>query len=95
MQKWEYCILTGVSSDVNNGINTNYPKLRQFTPDGIVDIERFYNRPKGTNERTVVAQMIYKLGEEGWEMIKIDRSISTINITITGESHIWFKRSML
>ena len=76
MQKWEYCVITGVSGG-GGGFDGSYPKLNYFSKTGIVKIVDLGNgaaseRPEGmrkVSEGGYIASTIARLGQEGWEMV--------------------------
>jgi len=76
MQKWEYCVITGLLVDVPSGFHTHHPKLNYFSSNGRL-IEDLGNpgklqRPKGfeqMDEIEYTASVIARLGNEGWEMV--------------------------
>jgi hypothetical protein len=94
MQKWEFCLLTGVSAVImagdsgSTGLNTHYPKLFNLTGNGLVLVTDFKDRPKVEYEGQSVARQIYLLGEEGWEIVYPQLNIGNLS----NESYIWFKR---
>ena len=77
MQKWEYCIITGVATDANGRFRGLNPKLYFFSLDGIEEIydlgdSTASERPAGwkrVNEAGYIAYTIANLGAEGWEMV--------------------------
>jgi hypothetical protein len=81
MTKWEYCVLTGVY-----GLGQRNPSLFRITASGPELVTDFKNRPRGIDERQAVAQMIFQLGEDGWELI-LGQNTETF-----GSSIMWFKR---
>ena len=97
MQKWEYCIITGVATDKNGMFGGLHPKLFFFLMDGIeeedylVD-EAAFQRPrecKNVSEAGYIAYKIAKLGLEGWEMVET----SIESYTEGGVAHcIYFRR---
>jgi len=82
MQKWEYCIITGVHADFTG----DHPGCYRLTSKGRELVTDFSNPPKGYAKTYLVAQFIAQLGEEGWEMV----GAGTTN---EGYAHIlYFKR---
>ncbi len=72
MAGWEYCVLTGMMGNPRVGISEwkpYYPQLWRFSLEGPEMVTDFSERPKSVEERVAVAQMIARLGEEGWEMV--------------------------
>jgi hypothetical protein len=65
MQKWEYCMLTGIVP-LGGGIDSE-EHLQYFRsdPPEIVKIRRTAQLQR----HQVLAQTIAQLGEEGWEMV--------------------------
>lgn len=69
MQKWEYCVITGVTGDIS-GFLAHYPRLVYFSLNGIsseMDLSdgAARNRPKGwekVSEAGYVAHVIAQLG---------------------------------
>ena len=81
MQKWEYCVITGLSQT-----GMEYPCFYIFSNKGYELVDTFKNRPKGVTEGDSVAMLISQLGDEGWEMVGTGS-------TREGFSHsIYFKR---
>jgi hypothetical protein len=81
MQKWEYCLLTGVKIDVIGNLEGNYPKLTYFSVDGKKEINLSNSakatRPKGfekVSEGWYIAAVIADLGIKGWEMVGTGQS---------------------
>ncbi len=88
MPKWEYCLLKGVASRIGDlGLVTSYPRLFKITALGLESVTDFKDRPKDVSEVQAVAQKIFLLGEEGWEMIFYEFSRGE-----DSKSQIWFKR---
>ncbi len=81
MTKWECCLLRGA-----DGVGTFNPVLYRTTANGVELVTNFKDRPKGISEAQAVAQIISKLGEDGWEMISDETSVATEH------AKIWFKR---
>lgn len=97
MQKWEYCVITGVDSSSIGVFKGQYPKLNYFGFNGIsqeVDLgnSAASKRPKGwekVGEGGYIAYTIAKLGSEGWEMVGTGTGSSMQG---TGTHCIYFKR---
>ena len=64
MQKWEYCIITGVVP-WSGGLDSE-DHLQYFGPDS-PEITRF--RSTAGKRPQILAQTIARLGEDGWEMV--------------------------
>jgi hypothetical protein len=72
MPKWEYCLLTGVFiSPGDNVLACQNSRLYGITSKGLELITDFRTRPKGIDERMIVAQTIFQLGNDGWELAGI------------------------
>ena len=75
MQKWEYCFLTGIKSEIA-GFAVFRPMLLTFTVDGCKTVflgnafrsNREINW-KDKSEPDYVGHVIAKLGLDGWELI--------------------------
>lgn len=63
MQKWEYCAV----GPIRGGGEGEYPALVQFTEAGR-RVTRI-GKTRQTSEPDVLAQVISRLGNEGWEMV--------------------------
>jgi hypothetical protein len=83
MNKWEYCVLVGVSN-----IETHYPRLYRFTSNGFEIVSDFQRRSE--DEAVLVAKAIFQLGEEGWELV-VDQTFGDHAIQ-NRSSSLWFKR---
>ena len=76
MQKWEYCVITGVTTFASE-LSGKYPKLTYFFPRGFekqIDLgnKAASQRPKGmekVSEGEYIASVVAQLGMEGWEMV--------------------------
>jgi hypothetical protein len=81
MQKWEYCIVTGVVP-WSGGVDSE-DHLQRFGADS-PEIT-YFRHTMGERRPQVVAQTIARLGEEGWEMV---------GCAFAGRRghHIYFKR---
>jgi hypothetical protein len=97
MQKWEYCIITGVATDAKGRFGGLNPKLYLFLLDGLEEKEDLgddtaFQRPpdwKKVSEAGYIAYKIAKLGIEGWEMV----GTSIESYTKRGVAHcIYFRR---
>jgi hypothetical protein len=97
MQKWEYCVITGVDF-ATYGITGSYPKLSYFSINGVakeIDLgnSAASKRPSGmqkVSEGGYIASIIASLGQEGWEMVGVVNASSTG----TGTHGIYFRRPM-
>lgn len=77
MQKWEYCVITGVVINTNGVLTGRNPRLYHFSLDGIDKKEYLGDnaanaRPRGwkdVNETGYIAHTVAMLGSEGWEMV--------------------------
>jgi hypothetical protein len=95
MQKWEYCVITGVTFQ-NMGISGNHPILEYFSINGIEKSEDLGDkaaskRPnlKNISEGGYIASVIARLGNEGWEMVGTGYRAYT---SIDGHHCIYFRR---
>jgi hypothetical protein len=89
VKRWEYCCITGVEQPTD-GIETLCPAMLCATENGLQRVTEFKNRPKGLSEADAVAQAIWTLGQDGWEMVTAG------NVTPPGmqAAHVlWFKRA--
>jgi len=97
MQKWEYCVITGVDNSSIGTFTGHYPRLSFLGLRGIseeVDLGKNAapKRPEGwekVSEGGYIAYTIAKLGSEGWEMVGTGTGSSTNG---TGSHCIYFKR---
>jgi hypothetical protein len=64
MQKWEYCVVSGLHS----GTQTRHPRAYRLTRKGYELVKDFELRA-GLSEPDAVGQYIAQLGEDGWEMV--------------------------
>ena len=77
MQRWEYCVITGVKVTGIGSFEGKYPKLYYFSLAGIdrkVDLGKSSakTRPDGFEKVTeggYIAATIARLGNDGWEMV--------------------------
>jgi hypothetical protein len=67
MPKWEYCVLRGFWIG-EKGAVSDYPRLYKMTENGLELVKDFKNIPENLSVQQVVAQMVFQLGEEGWEL---------------------------
>lgn len=64
MQKWEYCVVVGLSRlTTERYMHPDYPALWTLTPSGV------NYKLMGKPESEELAKTIAQLGEEGWEMV--------------------------
>ena len=83
MQKWKYCLL-GSFKGVEDGLYPYGISLTFFEPDGQRTEYLQYDRDDRPGQMKKVAECIYNLGLEGWEMVE------TIS---DGDRHsLYFKR---
>ena len=73
MQKWEYLMITGMSTVIPVGgpksLNTAYPRCLAMGENGLQLVTDFqYYKTQGITETDAVASFIAKLGNEGWEL---------------------------
>jgi hypothetical protein len=66
MQKWEYCVISGVSTR-NEGLHSYYPKVIRLTTEG-AEASRLPEE-KGAQETDSLAIVIAQMGNEGWELV--------------------------
>lgn len=64
MPKWEYCMIDGVQ-----GENTSEPCFYIFTEFGWESVDFAEKSPTVAPPMNGVAQLIARLGDEGWEMV--------------------------
>lgn len=62
--KWEYCAITEVGYTVAQGKTLNFAKLCFYRSTGCEEM-----LVKAGSESEALAQMMVKLGDDGWEMI--------------------------
>ena len=86
MTKWGNCVLEGVYG----GAHANYPGLYPMTVNGTEVITNFKDRPKNVSESQAVAQMIFQLGEDGWELT-FGQYIGDLS-SVNSRDYMWFKR---
>jgi hypothetical protein len=92
MAKWEYCVLVGVSTSRDyTELHTHYPKLIRVTENGTELVTNFKDRPKNITESKSVAQMLFQLGEDGWELV-FGQNFGEGGITQHDDTSMWFKR---
>jgi len=97
MQKWEYCLITGVEVSSIGKFDGYYPRLYFFGLNGLsqeVDLGNSgaSQRPKGlekVSEKEYIAHMIAKLGSEGWEMVSTGKGGRG-----SGSNCIYFRRPL-
>ncbi len=84
MQKWEYCVITGVIHQQGR-FEGHYPQLIFFGLNGISECIELNNKLtipqaflKGP-EGGYIAHTIAKLGFEGWEMVGVGSNESGVN----------------
>ncbi|MBI9050479.1 MAG: hypothetical protein JEZ00_13745 [Anaerolineaceae bacterium] len=100
MNKWEYCVLTGVMVPTKGNFSGHYPHLFTFSNSGIseeLDLTKkgAATRPEGWEKATeseYIAAKISELGMQGWEMVGMGTGI--FNIGDGGAHCIYFKRPM-
>ena len=74
MQKWEYCIITGVKINSTGRFDGKSPRLYFFALNGVpVETERPKELEKVGDNR-YIANTIAKLGFDGWEMVSTGRA---------------------
>lgn len=87
--QWEYCAVGSIKSvEAKMGVDVGNPLLITFTRKGA-------NIQSLKGGETSVAEMIARLGEEGWEMVGTGNVFATTTITGTGgvPGHlVYFKR---
>ena len=74
MPKWEYGVLLGVHvthSGEKPSLFTYYTRFFRITRAGLEVVADLAKRPKGTDEPTLAAELIARLGEEGWELVHV------------------------
>lgn len=89
MQRWEYCVLQNAVANygvVMIGLRTHHASLWRITSQGVQLVSDFKKRHKDIDEHEAIAQMIYQLGEEGWELVQ------DVNGGSMGSNALWFKR---
>jgi len=72
MSKWEYCLLINVWISDDFVLGCPNSRLYGITSKGLELITDFRTRPKGVDEKMVVAQTIFQLGNDGWELAGIE-----------------------
>ena len=82
MQKWEYCVVTGVSARRHAGLFVmDKSQIQRFTCEGLVEMGKLDNFHFG--------QAVAELGLEGWEMVGMGTAHA-------GALHcIYFKRPII
>jgi hypothetical protein len=88
MNRWEYCVLTGMAATDDEGFEPALPRLYLFTKDGLELVEPFDDNDEEMTVRDQVAYQIARLGNDGWEMVGA-------GTTGGGAGHsLYFKRAM-
>jgi hypothetical protein len=64
MQKWEYAVVEGMQ-----GEHTSNPRFHIFTEFGWESVDFSEDSPETAQPMNAVAQLIARLGEQGWEMV--------------------------
>lgn len=84
MQQWEYCVITNVGMH----FHTSFPQLLRLTRQGLEPVWTYEQKVKGMKEQDVVAGLVAKLGQEGWEMVGAGSGSANIEMFHT----LYFKR---
>jgi len=99
MQKWEYCLITGVMVSSIGKFEGRYPRLYFFGLDGLSQEVNLGDsvasqRPKEfqkVSEGGYIAHWIAKLGSEGWEMVGTGKGDDQSGL---GANSIYFRRPL-